>query len=61
MQSRYLHFRAVDDDGSAQEWLVDDYEEQEHELRLYRNKLLIQILDLDDWAKIEWVEWENVH
>lgn len=58
---RYHHFRAVDEDGSAQEWLVDDYDEQAHEIHLYRKKVLVQVLDLDEWAIIERGDWEDVH
>jgi hypothetical protein len=61
MRPNYYHFRAVDEDGSAQEWLVDDYEELTHEIHLFRKKVRVEVLDIDSWAFIERGEWENVH
>jgi hypothetical protein len=61
MRPNYYHFRAVDEDGSAQEWLVDDYEKYETQIQLFRKNLLVQTLEFDDGAMIERLERDEIH
>ena len=61
MRPNYYHFRAVDEDGSAQEWLVDDYEEYENQIQFFRKNILVQTLEFDDWAIIERLERDEIH
>jgi hypothetical protein len=57
----YYHFKAVDDDGTAMEWLVDDFEETETEICLYRKGVFIQVLNYEDWKSIQRGVYEQVH
>ncbi|WP_298966164.1 hypothetical protein [uncultured Roseibium sp.] len=54
-------FRASDEDGFSQEWLVDDFEEQETEIHLYRKGVFIYAISYDDWDFIEGGRYEAIH
>ena len=57
----YYKFKAVDEDGTAQEWLVDDWEELESEIHLYRKGVFIESLSFDDWLIIDGGVYEAIH
>lgn len=61
LETGYYHFKAIDDDGTAMEWLVDDFEEAETEIYLYRKGVFIYALSFDDWDMIEGGIYEALH